>query len=399
MTAYAAPAPWWAWFTADPRRKDGSIAVATLALSMVLIAGSPNDFDTGWPEVVAGVGAFAIVLLRRRWPFPLLAISVGWSVVHVAVWARPTPMILASLVLLATACARLDRGPAIALGAVVGLALYGVALAVDDELAYGDGRSVIALVWAGAAVGVADAARSWRRYRESADAQVRSAVLAAEARIRQQITEERLTIARELHDLLAHNLSVMNVQTGAALHLLHTDPDRAEDALTAARDAGRSVLDELRDLLAVLRDDETDGEAPRGALPTVEDVAALVETMRSAGLLVTWTRSGEPGALAPPVSQAAYRLVHEALTTAAKHGDGTATHTTEWNRETFAITVTNPSPTVPDTPADPTSGHGLVGMRERAVANGGSLEAGPTPTGFAVRARLPVPPKPDEVGR
>ena len=394
MTATVAPAPWWAWFTADPRRKDGAIAVATLVLSMVLIAGSPNEFDTGWPEVVAGVGAFVIVLFRRRWPFPLLAVSVAWSVVHVAVWGRPTPMILATLVLLVTACIRLDRGPAIALGAVVGLALYGVALAVDDELAYGDGRSVIALVWAGAAVGVADAARSWRRYRQSADAQVRSAVLAAEARTRQQVSEERLAIARELHDLLAHNLSVMNVQTGAALHLLHTDPDRAEEALGSARDAGRSVLDELRELLAVLRDDQTGDEAPRAALPTVEDVADLVETMRSAGLEITWTRAGEPGVLAPAVSLTAYRIVQEALTNAAKHGDGTATLTTEWERETFAITVTNPSPAVPTTRADTTSGHGLVGMRERTVANGGSLEAGPTQTGFAVRALLPVPPRP-----
>lgn len=382
---------WSAWFRADPRRGDVAIALVTVAVSVVLIVGSPQDFDTGWPEVVAGVGAFVLVLLRRRWPFALLAVAVVWGAIHAAIWGASS-LPFAALVLLATACVRLERRQAIILGVAVGLALYGIALALNDELSFGDGRSVIALVWSAAAVGVADAVRSWRRYRASAEAQVRSAVVAAEARARQQVTEERLTIARELHDLLAHNLSVMNVQNGAALHLLRTDPDRAEEALTAARDAGRTVLDELRELLSVLRDDDGSDAAPRTALPSVGDLNGLVATMRSSGLSITWNDTGRPRPLAPAVSLAAFRIVQEALTNAAKHGDGTAVLATAYDDDGLTIAVTNPIPTGTIAGDTPTGGHGLLGMRERATANGGEFEAGRTPTGFRVRARLPLAP-------
>jgi signal transduction histidine kinase len=387
-------ASWSAWFRADPRRGDVAIALVTVAVSVVLIVGSPQDFDTGWPEVVAGVGSFVLVLLRRRWPFALLALAVVWGAIHAAIWGASS-LPFAALVLLATACVRLERRQAIILGVAVGLALYGIALALNDELSFGDGRSVIALVWTAAAVGVADAVRSWRRYRASSEAEVRSAVLASEARARQQVTEERLTIARELHDLLAHNLSVMNVQNGAALHLLRDDPDRAEEALTAARDAGRSVLDELRELLSVLRDDTTDA-APRRALPSVDDLNGLVDTLRSAGLDITWNDAGRPRPLAPAVSLAAFRIVQEALTNAAKHGDGTALLETADHADGFTITVTNPIPTGTTVDGSPSGGHGLLGMRERATTNGGTFEAGPTAAGFRVLARLPV--APDDLG-
>jgi signal transduction histidine kinase len=390
--AAARPSPW-RRFTADERRTDVAIAAATIVVAVALLTASSDGFDIGWPDVVAGVGAFVLVLERRRWPIPLLAVALVWSVGFVLIWDRPSIMVFAVFVLLFTACVSIARGPAILLGAATAAVLYGLAVKVNDDLAAGDPRVLIGVVWSGAAVGVADAVRSWRRYREAAEMQVRSAVLAADARTRQQVSEERLTIARELHDLLAHNLSVMHVQTGAALHLLRSDPDRAEESLSAARDAGRSILDELRELLAVLRDDAPDqpgDEAPRTALPTVDDVAALVDTMRSAGFAIVWTDTGAPQRLAPAVSLAAYRIVQEALTNAAKHGDGTATLTTEWNNRSVTITVINPVRPHGITNKVPSRGHGLVGMRERALTNGGSFEAGETANDFEVRARLPV---------
>ncbi|MEO1062881.1 MAG: histidine kinase [Actinomycetota bacterium] len=371
------------WIRAEPARFDLVVATATVAIGSLLIAGNPERFDTGWPDVAAGVGAFGLLLFRRRHTEVLLAIALAWTVVHFAVLERPTPMIFAALVLLSTLCVRLDRRPAIVLGGTVGVTLYFVGL-LTGELEFGDPRAVIAIVWAALAVGVADAVRSWRRYRESADAQVRSAVLAAEAETRQQVSEERLAIARELHDLLAHNLSVMNVQTGAALHLLRADPDRAEEALTTARDAGRSVLDELRELLAVLRHD--DEAEPTTSLPSVGDVARLVDTMRSAGLEVTWSESGRPRPLAPAVSLAAYRIIQEALTNAAKHGRGSADLTTEWIDGGLVIEVANDAATG----SGDGGGHGLVGMRERAVANGGRLSAEVVEHRFVVEAWLPA---------
>ena len=372
------------WWRADPRRFDVVLALVATGIGSLLIWAAPERFDTGWPEVAAGVGAVLLVAWRRHRPLLLLAVALAWTILHVSILQRPTPTVFAALVLLATASVTLERREAIGLGFVVAISLYLTGLVgTDTEL--GDARAVIGIAWTAGAVGIADAARSWRRYKESADAQVRSAVLAAEAQTRQQVSEERLTIARELHDLLAHNLSVMNVQTGAALHLLRSDPDQAETSLTAARDAGRSVLDELRELLTVLRHDEDD-DAPMASLPSIDELATLVDTMRSAGLAVTWTRAGAPRTLAPAVSLAAYRIVQEALTNAAKHGTGEADLATEWEGAGFTIRVSNSIAAVADT----AGGLGLVGMQERAAAYGGHLSAAPVDGRFVVEAWLPA---------
>ena len=381
----AAPATRWSWLWDDPRRFDLVAAIATVGIAMLLIFGNRNQFDTGWPEVAAGVGAFVLVLFRRRQPLVLLTIAMIGTAVHVAIWERPTPMIFGALVLLATACVRLDRWVAIALGVVIAASLYVLGLVSNDTDEFGDSRAVIGIAWTAGAVGIADAVRSWRRYKVSAEAQLRSAVLATEARARQQVSDERLAIAGELHDLLAHNLSVMNVQTGAALHLLRSDPDEAEHALVAARDAGRSVLDELRELLSVLRHDGS-GDVPTASLPTVEQVDALVETMRAAGLDVTWRRNGALRPLSPAVSLAAYRIVQESLTNAAKHGNGAAELSIEWDDAGVSIRVSNEVSAQPGVGG----GHGLFGMRERATANGGRFRGERVGNRFEVEVWLPA---------
>jgi signal transduction histidine kinase len=374
-----------AWLRADPRRLDVAIAAATALLGTLLVLGAPDDHDAGWPEVAAGVGAFVLVALRRRQPFALLAVAMVWTTVHVAVWDRPTPMVFAILVLLTTACIRLERWPAIGLGAVVAASLYTVGL-ITNETQYGDARAVIGIAWAAGAVGIADAIRSWRRYQASAEAELRAAVVAAEAEASRQVSEERLVIARELHDLLAHNLSVMNVQTGAALHLLRSDPDQAEASLTTARDAGKTVLDELRELLSVLRHEHDDG-APMSSLPSAHDVDRLVDTMRASGLHVDWNRSGAPRPLSSVASLAAYRIVQEGLTNAAKHGDGSVALATAWADDGLTITIENGTAGDVD---ETGAGLGLVGMRERAAVNGGRLTVEAGGDRFVVEAWLPA---------
>ena len=373
-----------AWLRADPRRLDLAIAAATALIGTLLVLGAP-DYDAGWPEVVAGLGAFALVALRRWQPFVLLGVAMVWTTVHVAVWDRPTPMVFAILVLLTTACIRLERWPAIGLGAVVAAWLYTVGL-ITNETRYGDARAVIGIAWAAGAVGIADAIRSWRRYQASAEAELQAAVVAAEAEASRQVSEERLVIARELHDLLAHNLSVMNVQTGAALHLLRSDPDQAEASLLTARDAGGTVLDELRELLAVLRRDGDDA-APTSSLPSSDGIDRLVDTMRAAGSTVTWNSSGAPRPLSPVASLAAYRIVQEGLTNAAKHGDGHIDLTTAWDDGGLTIVIDNAIGVAADATG---AGLGLVGMRERAAVNGGRLTAGARDGRFVVEAWLPT---------
>ena len=376
-----------AWLRADPRRLDLAIAAVTALVGALLVLGAPDEFDAGWPEVAAGVGVFVLVALRRWQPFVLLAVAMVWTTAHVLIWERPTPMVLAVLVLLTTACIRLDRKPAIALGVVIAAWLYTLGL-VNNDTQYGDARAVIGIAWAAGAVGIADAVRSWRRYTASAEAELEAAVLAAEAQASRQVSEERMMIAREVHDLLAHNLSVMNVQTGAALHVLRTDPDQAEASLTTARDAGRSVLDELRDLLAVLRRDDDGGEgAPTSSLPDLDDVDGLVDTMRASGLRVDWHRSGAPRPLSSVASLAAYRIVQEGLTNAAKHGDGAVDLATVWGDDGLTITIENRTGATSDPSG---AGLGLVGMRERAAVNGGRLTADVRDGRFVVEAWLPA---------
>ena len=374
-----------AWLRADPRRLDLAIAALTALIGTLLVLGAPDDYDAGWPEVAAGVGAFALVALRRRQPFALLAIAMVWTTVHVVVWDRPTAMVFAVLVLLTTACIRIERWPAIGLGAVVAAWLYTLGFLANDT-EYGDARAMIGIAWTAGAVGIADAIRSWGRYTESAEAELQAAVLAAEAEASRQVSEERLVIARELHDLLAHNLSVMNVQTGAALHLLRTDPDQAEASLTTAREAGRTVLDELRELLSVLRHDHDDG-APMSSLPSADDVDCLVDVMRATGLHVDWHRSGAPRPLSSVASLAAYRIVQEGLTNAAKHGDGSVVLATTWADDGLTIRLENATTGVAD---ETGTGLGLVGMRERAAATGGRLSIDAGTDRFVVEAWLPV---------
>ncbi|MEM8923867.1 MAG: histidine kinase [Actinomycetota bacterium] len=391
-----------AWLRADVRRFDLVVAVAVTSCALLLMVGTPDQYDQGWPDVVISVGAFVVLVLRSRWPRVLFGIAALGTTGFVAVYQRPTLMIFASLVLLATVCVRLERWPAVGLGAVSAVGLYAMGLHISEASNFGDAQAVIFIAWAALAVGVADAVRSWRRAQQLAEAQLRTALLATEAQTRQYVSEERLTIARELHDLLAHNLSVMNVQTGVALHLLRSDPDEAEQSLVTARDAGRNVLDELRELLSVLRGDGGD-EAPTSSLPTVDQLADLVATMEAAGLDVRWTRNGTPRPLAPAVSLASYRIVQEALTNAAKHGSGVVDLFTDWESDRFVIRASNPLGPPDDNGVGTGNhhlgdgdgrtagrGHGLIGMRERAVANGGRLTARNVDGSFVVDGWLPA---------
>ncbi len=379
-----------AWLRADLRRFDLVVAALTVGLSTLLILALPTDYDIGWPEVPAGVGAFVLVVMRRRWPLALWCVAIVSAVVFVTLWGRPTTLVFASLVLLATACLRLERLPAVALGLVSAVVVYLIALVgfLPEGTSLGDTDAVIGIVWSALAVGVADAVRSWRRSTEAAEAQRQLELLASEAQVREQVSEERLSIARELHDLLAHNLSVMNVQTGAALHLLRSDPDQAETSLITARDAGRSILDELRDLLSVLRHEGSD--APQSSLPSFDELPELVDTMRASGLDVQWAASGEELVLAPAVSLAAYRIVQEALTNAAKHGDHTVSLATEWEHDGISVRVSNRLGASTKSSSDGVPGHGLVGMRERAIGNGGRFATNNENGRFVIDAWLPA---------
>jgi signal transduction histidine kinase len=202
------------------------------------------------------------------------------------------------------------------------------------------------------------------------------------------VTEERTRIARELHDVVAHRVSLMTVQAGAAKTVAADDPEGALQAMEAVEDAGRQALVELRHLLGVLRPEaEVDGLGPQ---PGLGDVPRLVDEFREAGMDVSLTMNGAQTDLPVSVDLSAYRIVQEALTNVLKHagtGASAEVHLSSDNHG-VAIEVLDNGHGATILPG---SGHGIVGMRERALLSGGSLDAGPRPGGgFQVVAQLPI---------
>jgi signal transduction histidine kinase len=221
--------------------------------------------------------------------------------------------------------------------------------------------------------------------------------------LRRRAGEERMRIARDLHDVVAHNISVINVQANTALHLMDRQPDRARSALTTINEVSGQALIELRSVLGVLR--TVDEGAPRAPAPGLARLGDLADTAAAAGLAVRVEESGPRVPLAADVDLAAYRIVQEALTNSARHSGGTnATIRIAYRKDALVIEVDDDgarqAPVRP--PGQPGgTGSGITGMTERAAALGGTLQAGPRPGGgFAVRARLPLHGlSPDEAGR
>jgi signal transduction histidine kinase len=210
----------------------------------------------------------------------------------------------------------------------------------------------------------------------------------------QAAADERARIARELHDVIAHNLSVVVIQAGAAQRVLDEQPEAAREALRQVEETGRVAMTEMRRLLGVLRKgDEDPLTLPQ---PGVAALDALLDDVRSAGLQVSFRTSGEARTLPPGVDVSVYRIVQEALTNTLRHADASeATVEVRYLPGSVEIEVADDGRGARDTGWDTAGGHGLAGMRERAQLFDGGFEAGPRPTGgFAVRVVLPSEPAP-----
>jgi len=210
----------------------------------------------------------------------------------------------------------------------------------------------------------------------------------SEEEARRAVDEERRRITRELHDVLAHSVSVMTVQASAVRRRLQPEQEREREALRTVEETGRQALSEMRRLLGIMR--EAGEDAARAPQPGVAALRTLVEQVRSAGLPVELTVEGEPVRLPPGVDLSAYRIVQEALTNALRHG-GNPAHAwvaVRYGDDDVEIEVANDGRSESNGEA---TGHGLVGMRERVAMCGGELRAGPREGGgFRISARLPV---------
>ena len=245
---------------------------------------------------------------------------------------------------------------------------------------------------AAGAVGAYVAAR--RQWLAAESDRAARAEQAREEETRRRVDAERMRIARELHDVVAHSMAMINVQaTAASMQLAAADPASAAEAIQAIRGASKSGLRELRTILQVLR--QADGGSPAVPAPDLRAIAALAEATSAAGTPTTLELAEPPVPLPPPVTLAVYRIVQESLTNVVRHaGRVAATVGVRQDGGYLYVDVVNDGGAAPAVFSDGT-GTGLTGMRERAAALGGTLEAGPHPGGgFAVRARLPVAPAP-----
>jgi len=324
---------------------------------------------------------------RRRAPLVVLALTgvsaFGYEILGYATSIAPVGL----LVTLYTVGAHCDRRRSriAALLTAIGLALVLVLARWDVTI----GSIISNAVVFGTAWLLGDNVQTRRAYVASLRERAETAEQTRAAEAQRAVAEERNRIARELHDVVAHSMSVMVVQAGAARRIVDRDPDQATEAIGAIEATGRQALTEMRRLLGVLRDDGAAAMAPQPSLGGLED---LVDEVREAGLTVSIEVEGEARPLPAGIDLSAYRIVQEALTNALKHG-GPETQV----RIVIAYGDDEVSVEVLDdgrgaaAPLVDGGGHGLIGMRERAEVCGGHLTAGPRPGGgYAVRARLPL---------
>lgn len=366
---------------------DGAVAVAIASAQVGLVfAQVAHQGGVVTPgEVVLLVAGGLVLAARRRYP---VAVMVATYVITLAFQAtqhfgrRGGAAWLAVIVAFVTAIYLRRRVAAL----VFLVVCYVVSLWGPAAIGEGRAPSAVFVLSLGAglvALLVGSELVRLRRQRSVALAQGRreEALRAA--------SEERLRMARDLHDIVAHNISVINVQANTALHLMDRQPDRARAALTTIHEVSKQALVELRSVLGVLRD--VDHEAPRSPVPGLADLGALLERSRAAGLAVQVVEKGKPCQLPAEVDVTAYRIVQESLTNSTRHsGAGHATVRLSYCESDLVVEVDDDGPTVRAGRANGT-GRGITGMTERAQALGGTLQAGPRPGGgFAVRARLPL---------
>jgi signal transduction histidine kinase len=377
-------------FARWPRTADAMLATV-IFLVMVFVVDGPGDSLVARPiadvpvlELVVYPVAGAALYLRRRTPLVALGAALaGWVLV---LGSEHSQLGFAVIVALYSTGRYAERARWGAIG--IALATVLIALDLSNEAAVWWSETI----FGGVVMFVAwYIGRRLRLRQQRAAEQVRE----REAETRRIVAEERTRIARELHDVVAHRVSLMTVQASGAKAVAAEDPAAALQAMGTVEEAGRQALAELRHLLGVLRPEADNGDG-LGPQPGLADLPRLVEQIRQAGVDVDLSTGPLPATLPSRMDLFAYRIVQEALTNVLKHaGPGTRTEVgLRTDGGAVVIEVVDDGRSTnggPELDQDGVAGHGIIGMRERALLLGGSLAAGPRPEGgFRVVARLPV---------
>ncbi|WP_411078669.1 sensor histidine kinase [Streptomyces sp. cmx-18-6] len=402
------------WLRDHPLAFDAALAFCVL---IAMISGSFADpgtghgpkFGTRTPELLSVlfmVLAAAALVLRRRRPRAVLAATGVLAAAEYVLMDPPAPVVMSAVIALYTVASRTDRPTTWRVGLLT-MGVLTVAAMVFGSTPWYSQENLGVFAWTGMASAAGDAVRSRRAFVDAIRERAERAERTREEEAGRRVAEERLRIARDLHDVVAHHIALVNVQAGVAAHVMDKRPDQAKEALAHVRDASRSALNELRVTVGLLRQ-SGDPEAPTEPAPGLAVLDELVNTFRNAGLPVEVAGADRGPGLPAAVDLAAYRVIQEALTNVRKHAGAGARAEVSVVRvgATAEITVldnglgstvrrpgSEGGGTAPDSAgtAPEGGGHGLLGMRERVTALGGALTAGPRyGGGFRVHAILPI---------
>ncbi|MCW2858624.1 MAG: putative two-component system sensor kinase [Actinoallomurus sp.] len=337
------------------------------------------------PDVIFGSVACLLLWVRRRWPVPLalaLAVFGLFSVTSTGV---------AMVMVFTVAVHRRFRTVALVAAAHIGASAVYSMFYTDPRQSYW-----VSVLWTVVLVGAVVAWGMFVRARRQLVLSLRDRALRAEAeqqlRVEQARHQERARIAREMHDVLAHRISLLSVHAGALEFRPDASPREIAQAAGVIRASAHQALQDLREVIGVLRDDAGDG-APERPQPSLTDLPALIDESRRAGMAVTWENRLHDVAVVPAnIGRSAYRTVQESLTNARKHAPGATVRVMVGGAAGAGLTVEVRNPLVKAAPEIPGAGAGLIGLTERAMLAGGRLEHGRTGQGdFRVHAWLPWP--------
>jgi signal transduction histidine kinase len=373
--------PWWS---------DSLLALALTVISVGSVVGSRTRYGFAIPVLAAVAALFTTVpiSLRRYRPLGVLAVTVSAETL-LLIFSNDSPVPVGVIVALYTVAAYCERRVSIRAAAWVA-----VPITVGEIVNNGPhvGRvipelAVIAIAWV-----IGDNLRTRRAYLSALKERAARLEREREEKADRAVIEERARIARELHDVIAHNVSVMVVQAAAGEEVFDEDPERARESLSAVASTGRAALTELRRLLGVIRADDDPGQEPAFApQPGIEYVGELVRQVNDAGLPVELSVIGEPRALPEGVALCAYRIVQEALTNTLKHAEASGARVNvRYAADALELQVVDDGRGGSQVNGE-AGGHGLIGMRERVALFGGELTtSGRAGRGYEVRARLPI---------
>jgi signal transduction histidine kinase len=399
IDADRAPTGLGARLRANPQVVDAFIAFGLTGLALLTIAGGARDLGSYDPlSLVLLVTTTLPLIVRRRWPMAVFIVTFGATMAHAALAREALNSTLGFLIALYTVGEYESRRRS-ALAALVAAVSVGILISVRAPLPAALSGLVqtelsILATWV-----LGTWARDRRRQIETAEMRAARLEQEREERDRRAVAEERERIARELHDVVTHHVSVIVIQAGAAERALDRRPADARAAIEAIDQTARQALADMRRMLGIL------GRATPGAVPAeggdrdlapmpgLDRLGELIDHVRAAGMPVELSVAGERRPLDPGIELSAYRIVQEALTNALRHAPGgRARVAVGYRPASLDIQVDDDGGTVvPGAPA-PTagSGRGLIGMRERVSVFGGEFEAAPTERGFRVTARLPL---------